>query len=137
MYDECCVGLDIGGQGCTDQSCEGANVFWSLDDFEVFPSELLQRHSSFTYIEEANVVGSYNEIDWCSGVAVLNVDRVGRRYEIEGFIVDMESHGQVWMVFDGAQNDSQGSAIVRKLPGCSRIGLGVEQSPETGQLPEQ
>ena len=54
------AGLDVGSQGCVHQVCEGADVFWSLDDFEVLCCELVQRHSSFTNIEESDVVGSYD-----------------------------------------------------------------------------
>ena len=87
----------------THERCEGANVFRSFDDLEMFCSEFLHGHSALAHIEEADIVRSYDEIGRRRSLSVLDVDSFGRRYDGERFLVDDQSSGQVRATLDGIQ----------------------------------
>jgi hypothetical protein len=70
-------GLPAGVDGCAHECCEVSEMFWSLDNFQVLSCELVQRDEAFAYIEESDVIRSYDEIGLCSGVTVLDVDSLG------------------------------------------------------------
>ena len=100
------VGLDVGRDRGAHECRERADVFWSLDNFEVLRCEVFERDAAFAYIEEPNVIGAYDEIGHRVRLAVLDVDFVWRRKDGEAFIFDKESYRQVWTIFDTVQSDS-------------------------------
>ena len=92
-------------------------MFRSGDDVEVVRHEVVHQHLALADVEERRVVGPGDDVDRINRASPRDVDGLGGGDDRELGVVDDESCPKVRSFGYGLQQDAQGSAMVRRLPG--------------------